>query len=302
MGAKRPFSEEESQQNEAFKKRRQQAKTHYKPSNDSGPSDKQSLNDIKKRARNIERRFAKGGLPADVQQKLERELVQCKRQIGDLQHKKKRAEMISKYHQVRFFDYRWIERQKAERLRKKLKKQLDETTDPEEKAKLQADFHIADVDVHYTRYFPFLERYEGLYAAEQSKEDSDGQTIAERALHSARPPMWKVVEEALEKGQAALLALQERRTEAPNTEEKKKVAPREKLAKPSSGDKSRIDGPGSEKPPRRPATWEGSEAAQSMPGNRRERRRQARLQAEGKPVPAKEDDAAADSDGSGFFG
>lgn len=103
MGAKRPFSEEESQQNEAFKKRRQQAKTHYKPTSDSGPSDKQSLNDIKRRARNIERRFAKGGLPADVQQRLERELVQCKRQIGDLQHKKKRAEMISKYHQVRFF-------------------------------------------------------------------------------------------------------------------------------------------------------------------------------------------------------
>lgn len=199
--------------------------------------------------------------------------------------------------------HRWTERQKAERLRKKLKKQLGEATDPEEKAKLQADFHIADVDVHYTRYFPFLERYEGLYAAEQSKEDPDGQTIAERALHSARPPMWKVVEEAMAKGQAALSALQERRAEAPKVEERKKTAvTKEKPAKQSSGDKSRIDGPGSEKPPRRPATWEGSEAAQGMPGNRRERRRLARLQAEEKPVPAKDEDAAADSDGSGFFG
>ena len=107
MGSKRPFSDVDGsipQKDAVNKKRKQQFKSHYR-SNDSGPPKLgQSLNEVKKRARNIERRFAKGdNLPADVQQRLERELVQCKRQISDLQHKKKRQEMISKYHKVRFF-------------------------------------------------------------------------------------------------------------------------------------------------------------------------------------------------------
>lgn len=107
MGSKRPYSDVEGsapQQNDASKKRKQPFKSHYKPSESSASKPGQSLNEIKKRARNIERRFAKGDdLPADVQQRLKRELVQCKRQIDDLQYKKKRTEMIGKYHRVRFF-------------------------------------------------------------------------------------------------------------------------------------------------------------------------------------------------------
>ncbi|KUI65436.1 rRNA-processing protein EFG1 [Cytospora mali] len=279
MGAKRPFSDVDgsaSQQNGANKKRQPPFKSHYR-SNENNPSKPgQSLNEIKKRARNIERRFAKGDdLPADVTQKLKRELVQCKRQIDDLQYKKKRQDMISKYHRVRFF-----ERQKAERLRKKLKKQLDEATDPEEKAKIQADYHIADVDWHYTRFFPFLERYESLYSAEKAKEDSDGQTIAMRALHSARPPMWKVVEEALEKGQAALDALQERRSDKTISEE----IPVEKASKDSSsGAKSRKE----------------RRAALNNPD--RSRGKHGEVATEDNKTPG-EDGNAADGDGSGFFG
>lgn len=279
MGSKRPFADVEgsaSQQNDANKKRKQPFKSHYKPSESSVAKPGQSLNEIKKRARNIERRFAKGDdLPADVQQRLKRELVQCKRQIDDLQYKKKRTEMIGKYHRVRFF-----ERQKAERLRKQLKKQLDEATDPEEKAKIRSDFHIADVDWHYTRFFPFLERYESLYSAEKSKEDKDGQTIAMRALHSARPPMWKVVEEALEKGQAALLALQERRPGVANSEETQE----EKASKHSSGGKSKKKDSG---------------AAQSIPD--RSRGQHGKTEMENRKA-LEEGDDAADSDGSGFFG
>lgn len=109
MGAKRRYSDvdgsaPQSQNNDVNKKRKQQFKSHYRSNEGGPPKLAQSLNEVKKRARNIERRFAKGdNLPADVQQKLERELVQCRRQIDDLQHKKKRQEMISKYHGVRFF-------------------------------------------------------------------------------------------------------------------------------------------------------------------------------------------------------
>lgn len=176
-----------------------------------------------------------------------------------------------------------IERQKAERLRKQLKKQLDEATDPEEVAKARANFHIADVDLHYTRYFPFLERYESLYSAKLAKEDPEGgQTIAMRALHSARPPMWKVVEEALEKGQAALDALQERRSRVSRSE----GAPGEKALGQSSGVKSK----------------KGSGAVQSKLDRSRGQGRHVKMEREMEDKKLPDDDAGADSDGSGFFG
>lgn len=105
MGSKRPYTEVEppASLRDPASKKRKQSKNH-KPKNGSGAALGQSLNEIKKRARDIERRFAKGDqLPADVQRNLERELAHCKGQIEDLQHKKKRNEMISKYHKVRFF-------------------------------------------------------------------------------------------------------------------------------------------------------------------------------------------------------
>lgn len=105
MGSKRPYAEVDTSTlaRDPASKKRKQFKNHKPKDGGSAPLG-QSLNEVKKRARDIERRFAKGDqLPADVQRNLERELAHCKRQIEDLQHKKKRNEMISKYHKVRFF-------------------------------------------------------------------------------------------------------------------------------------------------------------------------------------------------------
>lgn len=110
MSSKRPHSEVDahsSANSAAANKKRKHGKSH-KPrennSNHTGAPAGTSLNDTKKRARDIERRFARGDqLPADVRQNLERELAHCKVQIEHLQHKKKRNDMISKYHKVRFF-------------------------------------------------------------------------------------------------------------------------------------------------------------------------------------------------------
>jgi hypothetical protein len=254
------------------------------------------LHEVKRRARNIERRFAKGDdLPADVQQKFERELAQCKAQIDEILHKKKRHDMISKYHKVRFFGTHssrplaslWVliadapcaERKKAERLRKKLKKRAEECTDPEEKARIETDLHIADVDYHYTRYFPFLERYESLYTAPENPKDDEAedQPAAIRALHSERSPMWKVVEEAMRNGQAALEELQERRPEKshevlpekqkPKAAKDKKVQPSEPRPVPRTAK--------AEEPKKR------SEAAPNMEGNRRQRRAKGVFNAKG---------------------
>lgn len=56
-----------------------------------------------------------------------------------------------------------------------------------------------------------MEPYVGLYAGAKAKEDSAEAPLAKRALHAERPPVWKEIEEAIEKGVDALESIQERR-------------------------------------------------------------------------------------------
>lgn len=105
------------------------------------------------------------------------------------------------------------ERRKAERLAKQIEKQLKACDDPQQKEKLEADLHVAQIDTLYSRYFPFLERYISLYPAKGSAQDteqSEGASTAQKALRSERPPMWSTIEAAAKQGTAALVAIQER--------------------------------------------------------------------------------------------
>lgn len=294
MASKRPHSDVDgasSRYNAPSKRTKQHFQSHKPATHGNMTELGVSLHEVKRRARNIKRRFAKGDdLPRDVQQRFERELAQCKEQIDEIAHKKQRQDMISKYHRVRFFgtcpqcarvsaresvaNTPCAERKKAERLRKKLKKQADEATDPEETARIEADLHIADVDYHYTRYFPFLEKYESLYTSPENPkddDDADGQPAAMRALHSERPPMWKAVEEAMGNGEAALVELQERRPEKMQEhrpEKPKSEAEKVRLAKPSKSKNVARPVP----PPRAEESKKRSEATPSTEGNRRTRR------------------------------
>lgn len=105
MGSKREYAQVEASASlhDGGNKRRKQYKN--RPANDgSSGTSGQSLNEIKKRARDIQRRFQKAdNIPADIQRNLERELAQCQRQIEDLGRKKRRSDMIGKYHHVRFY-------------------------------------------------------------------------------------------------------------------------------------------------------------------------------------------------------
>lgn len=99
MGSKRPYSAVDSTASEgrfSQHKKRKNNKTYEVKDN--------SINSAKKRARTIERRLNKGDdLPADVQQKLEREMAALQRRVEEVQGKKLRQKMIGKYHMVRFF-------------------------------------------------------------------------------------------------------------------------------------------------------------------------------------------------------
>ncbi|KAL8370267.1 hypothetical protein RB595_000582 [Gaeumannomyces hyphopodioides] len=213
MGTKRPYSSVDGQGG-SYHKHGPSKKKPKQGKKNLGAEDA-SINAMKTRARTIQRRLQKQPgdekpMPANVQKDLERELVALKQRIQEAQEKRLRSNMIGKYHMVRFF-----ERKKAQRLVKKIQKELDEAKNPEEIVKLQKDLHIAQVDVNYAIYFPFLEQYVSLYpsAAKASKEIGDT-PAAELALHAERPPMWATVEEAMGQGERALIRLQNRRPES----------------------------------------------------------------------------------------
>ncbi|KAK4237409.1 hypothetical protein C8A03DRAFT_34656 [Achaetomium macrosporum] len=208
MGKKRPHPDTESSGHGSEDGTRKRAKTNRLHKPKPKPVDHDSLNAIKKRARAIERLLARDNLkiPANKQNELERELAAHKQRIEDARAKKERSKMIQRYHMVRFF-----ERKKAMRFVKQLEKKLAQATDPEEVAQLKADLHVAQVDIDYARYFPFMEPYISLYAGASSGEKDEASTAAwARYLRTPRPPMWAVIEKTREEGQAALEKLQNR--------------------------------------------------------------------------------------------
>lgn len=157
-----------------------------------------------------------------------------------------------------------------------MRKRLDKASEPDDKAKIEEEFHIADVDYHYTRYFPFLEHYVSLYAAAKPEGDASDGPIAKRSLHSERPPMWKEIEAAMEKGQGALERIQERRADKASS-----TAPLEGAA----GEKSTVGDAKAKK---------AKKESRSGPDMHADRRKILYPREEAEQV----DD---DSDGSGFF-
>ncbi|KAF9874075.1 rRNA-processing protein efg1 [Colletotrichum karsti] len=178
----------------------------------------------KTRARTIRRLLQSGKeVPATVRNDLEQELEALSERVEEHDFKKKRSQMIQKYHMVRFF-----ERKKAERLLKQLRKKIAQSTDEEEKKRLEAEAHVAEVDVAYARFFPLMERYESLYPnkdKDASKDGDDDETKEEksdekpfkqpkalRALHAERPKMWATIEKTLPGGESALYRLRDRKS------------------------------------------------------------------------------------------
>lgn len=111
----------------------------------------------------------------------------------------------------------FTERKKADRLAKQLRNQLGTTTDEEERKKLEADLHVAEIDALYAKYFPHRERYISLYPVSSLGSGVQGEAKAEdassaaRSLHAERPPLWDLIESTAKKGTSALVRIQERK-------------------------------------------------------------------------------------------
>lgn len=258
----------------------------------------------KKRTRSIQRMMARGtDLPANLRNDMERELASHKTTIADKSFQRRRSAMISKYHMVRFFGAfstlvsqsgfnlltdAGTERKKASRLVKQLKRKLEETTDEAERAQLQANLHIAEVDEAYTQHHPHAETYISLYGntkkdGEDDDNDDDDEKkapAAKAALAAERPPMWKVVEKTMEEGTDALRQLRERRSANSEEEEASASQPRARNSKPPRERMANViakqnQAKGSNKPSEnKPAAAASSGQQKPQTGlNRRERRR-----------------------------
>ncbi|ERS97199.1 uncharacterized protein SPSK_02659 [Sporothrix schenckii 1099-18] len=256
MGEKRQYGDYAEHPDRAAKRQKESANNsyhsdkqrHQQPGVKKHARRPESSNWAKKRARTIERRLRNpDSLPANVQRDLESELAALRRQIEERQSKRVRAHMISKYHMLRFF-----ERKKAIRRQKQLKKQHDATDDAAEKAELAQDLAVAEIDVLYPQYYPFLEPYVSLYPQskkgkdgeddKEDKEDKDGKSTAPFS-RSPRPPMWEEIKAAYEAG--GLRALQNIRDRQPPKEGKQskdaKGSKPSKASKASKADKAGTD-------------------------------------------------------------
>jgi hypothetical protein len=167
------------------------------------------------------------------------------------------------------------ERKKAMRLAKQLEKKVAAAADSEEAAQLQADLHVAQVDIDYAIYFPFMEPYVSLYAGAASAEKDETSTAA-HYLRTPRPPMWTVVEKAREEGKAALERLQNRR--APTG------------AHPEAAQESAEQHPVSAKKAKKRGSREEAKASKPRPGK-----------ADGKGARANDEEEEEDESDGGFF-
>lgn len=198
-----------------------------------------------------------------------------------------------------------IERKKASRLAKQLRKKIDQTdaTETDELEGLKRDLHIAEVDEAYTQHFPHAEPYISLYTSaksEKEEEDKDDDKLDytplkhRGLLHTERPPMWSEIEQAMKDGPNALRNLRERR---PNeiAEASQPERNQNKSKAPTSKDKAAPASKAQPKPETKPTPYTKGKPG-AAPKNRRERRLQERQGAQ--PVVKSDDD---DSDEGGFF-
>jgi flagellar biosynthesis chaperone FliJ len=114
------------------------------------------------------------------------------------------------------------ERKKAERRLKKAQKALAATEDEAEKARLQEQERVLNIDIAYTQYHPHLEPYVSLYPnnindgkknkKQEEQDDDEAEENPDDPMN--KPDMWHVIEEAMKEGTAALEKIRDRKNAA----------------------------------------------------------------------------------------
>ncbi|BCS29167.1 Efg1 domain-containing protein [Aspergillus puulaauensis] len=190
-----------------------------------------SVNDLKRRIRDVKRLLAKTDLPADKRIIQERALSGYEKELADEERRRERSRMIKKYHFVRFLDRKTATKEvnkltrKRDELAKPTDESIDEGTRKKKLEKLDARLHIARVNLNYTIYYPLTEKYISIYAekkkskGEKGGQDEDGDQDMEEEEEQERQgedglsasataeklAMWRTVEKCMEGGTLDLL-------------------------------------------------------------------------------------------------
>ena len=173
---------------------------------------------LKQKIRDLKRLLAHNDrLPADVRMEKERALASYEADLTEASEEKKKSKMISKYHMVRFFGKcspqlhifergltAVVERQKATRALKRLRKQLEATSvSLKEHHDLEIAAHEAEVDLNYTMFYPLAEKYYSLYPRTVEQGPENEKEIGgrgERKVGAQRPPLWSLIERSMAEG------------------------------------------------------------------------------------------------------
>lgn len=182
-----------------------------------------SVNELKRRIRDVKRLLDRVDLPPEGRVTQERALIGYQRDLESEMAKRKRSEMIKKYHFVRFLgmtpygfqdttvnfstdhDLQQLERKTATKELKKLQRrerEISESDSPTKKEDLKllaSRIHTARVNLNYTIYSPLTEKYISLYPDKKKKNkdrdsgndansDSDSQKGDKRSRSESQQP------------------------------------------------------------------------------------------------------------------
>ncbi|KAF2101527.1 hypothetical protein NA57DRAFT_35236 [Rhizodiscina lignyota] len=177
---------------------------------------------LKKKIRDLEKLLQKmTNLPAGVRLEKERELQAYQADLKVALAKQKQTQRAGQYQMIRFFDS-----QKAQRRLKRATKELENSNDPSQQEHLKHKLHVAEVDVNYTLYFPFSQRYSALYPTKQREED--GKTVGDDDATDAGvrgdAKVWAQIEETMKKGEKALESLRDEMVLDPNKKESQSLS------------------------------------------------------------------------------
>ena len=148
------------------------------------------------RIHSIRKLLARDTLPSTIRQERERELSALLLEQEQGKAKKQSKKTLEKYHYVRF-----VERMKAEKKLKQLKKKQSHSPDD---SSLKSKIHNMEVNHNYAIYAPLSEKYVSVFASASNQSADD-----DRGGQGSKPPMWYAIEKAMSEGDKALVAIRE---------------------------------------------------------------------------------------------
>ncbi|KAJ5385106.1 rRNA-processing protein EFG1 [Penicillium concentricum] len=162
-----------------------------------------SINDLKKRIRDVKRLLNKMDLSADARILQERALAGYEQDLADETLRRERSSLIKKYHFVRFLDRKTATKE----LNRLTRREKEEDLDSKQKTRLAAKIHTCQVNLNYAIYYPLTEKYISIYPSgkpDATDPKSELQTD-ETKSNDSKPPLWPVVEKCMEEKTLDLL-------------------------------------------------------------------------------------------------